>query len=53
MFWLDKDNALSVIEHKEAEGTLSEKDSSLCKAWIRDGYLILPNHYDGTILDEA
>jgi hypothetical protein len=41
--WTDRLDALEVLERRLARGALAPADGAALRAWIRDGYWILPN----------
>src|SRR5262245_7136065 len=41
--WLDQPDALLAVDRKLAEGTITIEDAEICRMWIVDGYIVVPN----------
>lgn len=51
--WLDRDDAEERIEELLATGELSTAEAALCRAWRRDGFVVLPGFFRSGLLDAA
>lgn len=51
--WLDAPDAREKIEAKLASGEISPEQARLCRAWVRDGFIILQNFFDHAFLDQT
>ncbi len=51
--WLDRPNALELIEQRLQDGSITEDEASLCRDWMRDGYVICKGFYDDVLLDST
>jgi hypothetical protein len=51
--WLDRPDALEVIDRKLKSGEISEADAELCFQWTTDGYIAVPKLIDQELLDEV
>ena len=50
--WLDRDDAEKRIAERLAAGEIRAADAALCRAWRRDGFVILPGFFEDTLLDD-
>ena len=50
--WLDRPDAEERIAQRLDAGELSAADAALCRAWCRDGFVILPGFFDDAFLDQ-
>ncbi len=49
--WLDRTDAREVVAGHEAAGKLMPSDAEMCRKWIDDGYLILPQAIPSDVVD--
>jgi hypothetical protein len=50
--WLDRDDAEERIAERLAAGEIRAADAALCRAWRRDGFVLLPGFFDDEMLDD-
>lgn len=51
--WLDRPDAQREIDRKLAAGLLTPEQAELCRAFERDGYVILENFFDHALIDSV
>ena len=51
--WLDRPDALERIETRLKAGEITAAEAGLCRKWAADGYTIIENLIDHTVLDEV
>jgi len=49
--WLDAEGAPARVEEKLAQGEISGEQARQCRAWARDGFLVLERFFDSRALD--
>lgn len=49
--WLDAEDAAARIEEKLARGAITGEQARQCRAWARDGFLVLERFFDPDALD--
>jgi ectoine hydroxylase-related dioxygenase (phytanoyl-CoA dioxygenase family) len=51
--WLDQPDALERVEQKLSEGQITSEEARLCRYWVANGYVILENLVEHSVLDEV
>lgn len=49
--WLDRPDAEQAIEREQRAGRIDEREASLARSWVRDGYVLLRAHFPPDRLD--
>ena len=49
--WLDRPDALTAIEEKLASGSLTRVEAALARAWVLDGYIVIPRFFTQSRLE--
>src|SRR5947209_8658117 len=49
--WLDRDDALEQIEGKLERSEISSSEAEQCRHWVSDGYIVIKNLIDTSVLD--
>lgn len=52
-FWTDQSNAKEILAGKLELGSITEQQAEMLSFWIENGYIIIPNAVDASILDRV
>ncbi|MCC7392611.1 phytanoyl-CoA dioxygenase family protein [Candidatus Sumerlaeota bacterium] len=50
--WTDQPDAEQEVERRLAAGKLTPRDAELARKWIKDGYIVLQQHFVGSDVDK-